>query len=78
MTTWSGTPNREIHVVMKAFATDNAVISERGHASIHRVALSMNVSKYLKWLIYGSVGFLTGFNGPTMSNEEFEIWQMVN
>ena len=42
-----GTPKRDIHPLMKAFATDSAVMSDRGMASGQRVNRSMQVRRYV-------------------------------
>ena len=54
-----GTPKRDIHPLMKAFATDSAVMSVRGMASGQRVNRSTQVRRYAYPLDGGS--------GPTKS-----------
>ena len=65
MTILEGTPNREIHPLMKALATVSAVISVRGIASGERENRSIHVRRYVNPLDSGS--------GLTMS-----MWMISN
>ena len=57
--TVEGTPNLATHVLIKISATVSAVVSLRGTASVHRLYLSIIVSKYRIPLHEGK--------GPTIS-----------
>ena len=61
-----GTPNREIQPERKK-TTEVGVVSMRGIASVHLVALSIQVSRYLYGNGSGWLGRKAGGRGPTMS-----------